>query len=165
MRTAHPSGLVGWQRLLVPASLFGSYLLNDGEELLTMARTGELPQRRVNVAIGMMGVLLAAACADGFRTRGRGTLYQDVQLVFGAHGCFHLLASLATGGYTTGVATSPLVLTQGWWALTRLRRAGVPRSARGLRALVIMLGWLAVSHAAGALAAKHPGDVSYWGHH
>lgn len=58
---------------------------------------------------------------------------------------------LATRGYTTGVATSPtVVLPQLWCAARALRRAGVPRTARPLRAAALVGGWLALSHAVGA---------------
>lgn len=148
------------ERWLVPLSLWGSFLANDGEELLTMART-RLPggrrvgQRHVNVGVAVMGLLYTAAVADGVRTRGRGWLYQDVQLAFGAHGLGHLAAGALTRGYVTGVATSPtVVLPQWWWAATRLRRAGVPTSASPRRAALVVGAWLAAAHAIGTLAAR-----------
>lgn len=101
------------ERWIVPLSLWGSFLANDGEELLTI------------------------------RTRGRGALYQDVQLAFGAHGFGHLAAALALGRYASGVATSPtVVLPQWWWAASRLRRAGVP-GQRGPATRRAAGGWLA----------------------
>lgn len=143
------------ERWLVPLSLWGSYLANDGEELATMARTTGLPQRHVQVGVAVMGALYAAAVADGIRTRGRGRLYQDVQLTFGAHGFGHLAASALHRGYTTGVATSPtVVLPQWWWASRHLRAAGVPRTSHALRAALVTGGWLALAHAIGAYAAR-----------
>ncbi|MEL4359327.1 MULTISPECIES: HXXEE domain-containing protein [unclassified Luteococcus] len=142
------------ERWLVPLSLGASFLANDGEELLTMAPTTGISQTHVRVGIATMGVLLGAAVADGIHTRGRGWLYQDVQLVFGAHGFGHLAATALGGRYTTGVATSPtVVLPQWWWAASRLRRAGVPRTAHWGRAIALTGGWLTVAHALGALAA------------
>lgn len=147
--------LEGSDRWLVPLSLWVSFLANDGEELLTMARMTGISQTHVRVGIATMGVLYGAAVVDGIRTRGRGWLYQDVQLAFGAHGFGHLAGSALTGRYTTGVATSPtVVLPQWWWAMRRLRRAGVPGVARPLRAAALTGGWLAVAHAAGALSAS-----------
>lgn len=146
--------LDGPDRWLIPLSLWGSFLANDGEELLTMARTTGLAQTHVRVGVATMGALYTAAVVDGIRTRGRGWLYQDVQLTFGAHGFGHLAGSALAGRYTTGVATSPtVVLPQWWWATRRLRRAGVPNTARPLRAAVLTGGWLAVAHAVGAVAS------------
>lgn len=143
------------ERWLVPLSLWGSYLANDGEELATMARTTGLPVRHVQVGVGVMGLLYGAAVVDGIRTRGRGRLYQDVQLAFGAHGLGHLAASALRRGYTTGVATSPtVVLPQWWWASRRLRAAGVPRTCHPLRSALVTGSWLALAHAVGALAAR-----------
>ncbi|MEL4503812.1 HXXEE domain-containing protein [Luteococcus sp. H138] len=148
--------LVGPDRWLIPLSLWVSFLANDGEELLTMAPTTGVSQTHVRVGVATMGVLYGAAVVDGIRTRGRGWLYQDVQLVFGAHGFGHLAASALTGRYTTGVATSPtVVLPQWWWATRRLRQAGAPGVARPLRAVALTGGWLAVAHAVGALAARN----------
>lgn len=147
--------LDGRDRWLVPLSLWGSFLANDGEELLTMAPTTGLSQTHVRVGVATMGVLLAAGTVDGIRTRGRGWLYQDIQLVFGAHGFGHLAGSLLMRRYTTGVVTSPtVVLPQWWWATRRLRAAGVPRTARPVRAVAIVGGWLVASHALGFLASK-----------
>lgn len=161
-------------RWLVPASFLLSVVANDGEEWLTMSRTAQatarrlprwapvrgvlergISQRHVSVSVGLMSLLYAMAAADGVRTRGRGRLFQDVQLVFGAHGFFHLAASAVTHGYTTGVATSPtVVLPQWWWATRHLRRAGVPRTASLPRALTTVGGCLVVAHCVGWLVAQ-----------
>ncbi|WP_420174276.1 HXXEE domain-containing protein [Luteococcus sp. OSA5] len=142
-------------RWLVPLSLWGSFLANDGEEWLTMAPTTGLPQTHVDVGIATMGVLLGAATLDGIRTRGRGWLYQDVQLVFGAHGVGHIAGSVLLRRYTTGVATAPtVVLPQWWWSTTRLRRTGVPRTSHLPRAMAVTGAWLAMAHALGAWAAR-----------
>lgn len=159
-------------RWLVPLSLAVSFIANDGEEALTMVPTMErtldalpswipvppwsrrIDQRHVNVAIAMMGGLCAAAVVDGVRTRGRGRLYQDFQWVFGLHGFGHLAMAVVTRGYTTGSATSlPVVLPQLAYAVRALRAGGVPSTVKPLRALYVTGGWLAVSHATGALVS------------
>lgn len=160
------------QRWAVPLSLAVSFLANDGEEFVTLVPTlhktlAALPswvrvpswcrrvdQRHVNVAIAMMGGLCAAAVVDGVRTRGRGRLYQDFQWVFGLHGFGHLAMAAVTRGYTTGSATSlPVVLPQLAYAVRALRAGGVPSTVKPLRALYVTGGWLAVSHATGALVS------------
>ncbi|MFY7064962.1 HXXEE domain-containing protein [Nocardiopsis changdeensis] len=82
-------------------------------------------------AIGLMGVVVAAAAADGARTGGRSGFYQTVLLGFGAHAVVHVAQSAATRGYTPGAVTAPLVVVPfSLWAWSRLRAAGVP-AARG----------------------------------
>ena len=147
--------LTGAERVMVPATLWLSFLANDGEELLTMARTRDLPQRHVEVAVAAMGLLCGAAVVDGWRTAGAGRLYQDVQLVFGLHGYVHVAESLVTRSYASGVLTSPtVVIPQGLWARSRLARVGVPTTSRPLRAAVLVGGWLAVAHALGAMSSR-----------
>jgi hypothetical protein len=78
------------------------------------------------VAVGLMGVLIAAAAADGARTGGRSGLYQAALAGFGAHAAGHVAASVVTGGYTPGVLTAPTVVAPfAWWARRALRSAGV----------------------------------------
>lgn len=152
--------LKGRDRWLVPLSLWGSFLANDGEELLTMARTPlpggrHLSQRHVTVGVSVMGTLYAAAAVEGIRTAGRGRLYQDVQLAFGAHGFGHLGAAALIRGYVSGVATSPsVVLPQWWWAASKLRRAGVQNTADPRRAVLLVGSWLMGAHALGTVAAR-----------
>ena len=165
------------QRWTVPLSLAVSFLANDGEEFLTLVPTWpdvldrlpvdvsvpswvrDVDQCHVNVGIAMMGALCAAAVADGVRSRGRGSLYQDFQWVFGLHGFGHIAAALVFRRYATGVASSPIVvIPQLGFALRALRRAGVPHAIRPVRALARIGAWLALSHAAGAAvsAARRP---------
>lgn len=169
--------LEGRERWLVPLSLWGSFLANDGEEWLTMARTAptvsqrlgvstRLPeelrrpsQRHVDVGISVMGLLYTAAVVDGIRSRGRGWLYQDVQTAFGAHGWGHLIGAAVSGGYVTGVLTSPtVVLPQWWWARRRLRAAGVPTTSHPLRAAAVCGAWLLAAHALGVAASRTGGQ-------
>lgn len=158
-------GLTGWKRGAVPASLMLSFLANDGEEILTMVRTVpaslaraprwlpgfvrgvRVTQNEVNVAVALMGILYMAAAIDGYRSRGRGWLYQNVQLLFGLHGFIHIGFTLATRTYTSGVATSPTVVIPQWlWARRALSEAGVPNRSRPAHAASLVLPWLAASH-------------------
>lgn len=119
----------------------------------------QITQSAVNVAIAVMGLLYAAAVIDGIVTRGRGRLYQDVQLVFGLHGFTHIAASLGTRGYTTGVLTAPTVVIPQWlWARRELQRAGVPRSGRCTRAFPLVASWLVAAHALGARLGRSGDD-------
>ncbi|PJE97614.1 HXXEE domain-containing protein [Streptomyces carminius] len=106
--------------------------------------------REFALAVAGMGVLVAAAAADGRRTGGRSRFYQAALDGFGLHGLAHLAQAAAVRGYTPGSATSPLVVVPFWlWARTRLRRAGVLRPLR-TRDAVLGLG------AAGAALAGTP---------
>ncbi|MFG3253774.1 HXXEE domain-containing protein [Streptomyces sp. NPDC048172] len=135
----------------VTCGLLAAWALHDVEEIATMrrwarARVPELRERWPEVpdrlwdrlesvgtrefalAVGCVGVLVAAASADGHRTGGRSALYQSVLTGFGLHGLVHLAQAAATRGYTPGAATSPtLVLPFTLWARHRLRTAGVLR--------------------------------------
>ncbi|MFL1426511.1 MULTISPECIES: HXXEE domain-containing protein [unclassified Nocardiopsis] len=88
-------------------------------------------------AIGLMGLVVAAAAADGARTGGRSGFYQTVLLGFGLHAVTHVAQSAATRGYTPGVVTAPLVVAPfSLWAWSRLRAAGVPAAPGGGAAAV-----------------------------
>lgn len=169
MRPQHPSELGDSDRWLVPLSLLMSYLANDGEELLTMPGSvvaaswapaprylrRPVPRGHARVAIGTVGLLVCVGVIDGIRTRGRGRLYQETQLAFGAHGFTHLAASMSRRGYTPGVLTAPAVVLPQWaWAHRRLRAAKVPRTASPLRAAALAFGTLHLAHALGALATS-----------
>ncbi|MFE2164998.1 HXXEE domain-containing protein [Streptomyces sp. NPDC059447] len=135
--------------------LFAAWAVHDLEELATMthwSRTrvpvlrarqpGLLPDRvwrrletaggrEFATAVGLMGLVVAAAAADGHRTGGRSAFFQDSLNGFGLHGLVHLAQAAATRGYTPGVVTSPLlVIPFTVWARGRLRRAGVLRPTR-----------------------------------
>lgn len=78
-------------------------------------------------AIGLMGSIVAAAAAEGARTKGRSGFYQTTLIGFGLHSLTHVAQSVATRGYTPGVVTAPLVVAPfSLWAWRRLRLAGVP---------------------------------------
>ncbi|MEV5605905.1 HXXEE domain-containing protein [Streptomyces sp. NPDC052299] len=155
--------------------LLAAWAANDLEEIATMAgwhRTARprlrkrLPwvpdrvwdraapsQREVNAAIGLMGVLIAAAAADGARTGGRSPFFRTVLAGFGLHGVVHLAQSAAYGGYTPGVATSPtVVIPYSLWALRRLRAADIP--VGGARDAALGLALLPAAVAGAHAAAR-----------
>lgn len=101
-------------------------------------------------AVGVMGVVVAAASADGLRTGGRSAFYQATLIGFGLHGVTHLVPSVAFRGYSPGVVTAPLVVIPfSLWAHGRLRRAGVARPVRARDAVLGLAG------AAAATVASH----------
>jgi len=111
-----------------------AWTVHDLEELATMPRGSRraldrLPQwvslpeglrqrglsrREVALAIGSVGAVMAGATLAGLRTRGRSPLFRGAVLAFGLHGMGHLAASLGARGYTTGVATVPVVVLPYW---------------------------------------------------
>lgn len=159
----------------VTLGLFAAWALHDLEELATVpgwarTRVPELRQRFPQVpdrlwdsleglrgwefatAVAGVGLLCAAAAADGHRTGGRSAFYQSVLNGFGLHGLVHLAQAAAVRGYTPGSATSPLLVVPfTLWARGRLRRAGVLRPTRARDAAQSLA--LAGFAAAGAHAA------------
>jgi len=168
----------------VPATvtwgLLAAWALHDAEELATMARWSrrarprlerlfpsvpwerlEVSQAHVNVAIVLMGAVMAAASASGARTGGRSRLFQAALAGFGAHGVVHLAQAAATRGYTPGAATSPVVVIPfSVWAWRRLKAAGVPvtggsSTAAALAALPALLAGI---HALAHTLTTRPGQ-------
>ncbi|MFD8854333.1 HXXEE domain-containing protein, partial [Streptomyces sp. NPDC059604] len=134
--------------------LFAAWVVNDLEELATMARWArsarprlqerfpavpervwermELSQRDAAVAIGLMGGLMAAASADGARTGGRSPFFRSVLVGFGWHGAVHMAQALAYRGYTPGVLTAPtVVVPYSVWAVRKLKEAGIRTDGGG----------------------------------
>ncbi|GAA3209617.1 HXXEE domain-containing protein [Nonomuraea helvata] len=118
--------------------LLAAWAVHDAEELATMAGwtrearerwpwVPEVSQRHVNVAIGLMGGVMAGAAALGARTGGRSPVFQAALLGFGAHGVAHLAQAAVARRYTPGVVTAPVVVIPfSVWAWRRLRADGVP---------------------------------------
>ncbi|RSN16276.1 HXXEE domain-containing protein [Nonomuraea sp. WAC 01424] len=156
--------------------LLGAWVVHDAEELATMAgwvrrarprlerlypgvpwERFELSQAQVNVAIGLMGGVMAGVSALGARTGGRSPVFQSVLAGFGLHGVVHLAQAAATRGYTPGVATAPVVVIPfSVWAWRRLRQAGVVAApgragVAGLAALPLVVGGV---HAAAHLLTR-----------
>nr|CAQ52630.1 putative integral membrane protein [Streptomyces violaceoruber] len=129
--------------------LFAAWSLHEAEEAAVMAdwlrrnlprlreRLPSVPEEtwarlerdmtpeRVRTAIGLMGLVMAAAAVDGGRTGGRSRLYQAALAGYGWHGVIHLGQTLALRGYTPGVATTPVVvLPFSLWAWRELTRSG-----------------------------------------
>jgi hypothetical protein len=84
--------LPGWLR--VPASV----------------RDQGFTNRYVASAVAAVGLVVAAVAVRGHRTQGRSAFYQNALLGFGLHGLGHIGMSLLTRGYTSGVATSPIIV-------------------------------------------------------
>ena len=153
---------------LATGGLFFAWLAHDLEELVTMApaqaaglrvpawvpvpaawRARGMGQHHVNVAVTLMGLVVAAGAIDGWRTSGRGWFYQNSLEAFGLHGFGHMAASLATRGYTSGVVTSPTIVIPAWlWATRTLRARGVPDRRSRVAALALAASTLAALHAA-----------------
>ncbi|GGQ29501.1 HXXEE domain-containing protein [Streptomyces roseolilacinus] len=108
-------------------------------------------EREFAVAVGAMGVIVAAASAAGARTGGRSGFYQGALTGFGLHGLVHMAQAAAVRGYTPGSVTSPLIVVPfTLWARGRLRRAGVLRPARARDAvagLALATASVILSHA------------------
>ncbi|MFC4014827.1 HXXEE domain-containing protein [Nonomuraea purpurea] len=146
----------------VPATvtwgLLAAWAVHDAEELATMAgwlraarprleerfpgvpwERLEVSQRHVNVAIGLMGGVMAGAAALGARTGGRSGVFQAALVGFGAHGVGHLAQAALYRGYTPGAVTAPVVVIPFTvWALRRLRAAGVPVEAGNAHAAALL---------------------------
>jgi len=152
----------------VSLGLFAAWAVHDVEELITYRETvrrivPRLPswvpvpedirrdgirQGQVTTAIGMMSIFMGAAAVDGVRSQGRGWLFQTVLRGFGWHGIGHLAASALARSYTTGVATTPVVVLPYWlWARRVLTRSGVPAHAGSTAPVLLMYPLFAAVHA------------------
>jgi Protein of unknown function with HXXEE motif len=161
---------------LATAGLFVAWMAHDLEELATMSHTSRtlmtrlpdsmplpasmrqhgLTTRYLTTAIPAVGLVVAAASVRGYRTQGRSAFYQNTLLGFGLHGLGHIGVSLLTGGYTSGVATSPTVVVAFWlWATRALQQAGVPSRRSLPAAIALVAGSLAGGHLAAFLLTKN----------
>lgn len=120
--------------------LFFSWLAHDLEEFATMPGrphpfVGRLPflpedvreeglsREQAYVALSLMGALMAAASADGYRTRGRSGFYQSMLFGYGMHTFIHLGSAALARGYTSGSATALPVVLPFWLFARRVLRA------------------------------------------
>ncbi|GAA4148874.1 HXXEE domain-containing protein [Actinomadura keratinilytica] len=169
-REARRDGAVG---AAVTLGLLAAWAVHDAEEVAAMPKWSRdrlprlrerFPQapdalwrslesldgREFAAAVAVMAVPVAAAAADGHRTRGRSALYQTALDGFGLHGVVHLAQAAAVRGYTPGSVTSAaVVIPFTLWARGRLRRAGVLRPTRTGDAVQ------ALAFAAAAVAGSH----------
>ncbi|WP_433263905.1 HXXEE domain-containing protein [Actinosynnema sp. CS-041913] len=130
--------------------LLAAWVVHDLEELVTMprwTRGNRIPTTtpaQAAIAIGLVGIVVAAAAADGARTDGRSPFFHAVLTGFGLHAGTHVAASAILRQYTPGVLTAPTVVAPfSLWALRRLRREGIrPKPSR--RALI----WFPITVAA-----------------
>lgn len=122
-----------------PAFLFAAWAVHDIEEALTFPaacsdvadRTGieylRISKRQSWTAIGIMGVIIGAACWRGYRTGGLSRMYRATVAGLEAHVYTHLAASIAQRGYTPGVVTAVPVMLPGAIAARReLQRSDTP---------------------------------------
>lgn len=142
----------------ISLGLFAAWAVHDAEELVTMAPTSRrvfrqlpdflpipqslrergLSQKHVNVSLGLMAVPVALSAAAGVKTNGLSPWFRGGLLAFGVHGFTHLLSSVATRSYTTGVATAPVVILPYWFIARRvLQQHGVESSTRGVIATAL----------------------------
>ncbi len=160
---------------LATAGLFVAWMMHDLEELLTMSETSrtlvqQLPDwmpvpcsireeglttRYLATGIATIGLIVGAAAVRGYRTQGRSAFYQNTLLAFGLHGLGHIAASLLTWGYTSGVATAPMVVVFWLWATRTLMQAGVPNRRSLPAAIALLAGSLAVGHLTAYLLTKN----------
>lgn len=128
---------------LATGGLFFSWLAHDLEELATMPgwthplfdkvpflsediRRHGCSREHVYLGIGLMGVVMAVASIDGYRTRGRSPVYQAALYGYGMHTFSHLGSAALARRYTPGVATAlPVVLPFWIFAKRTLRARGV----------------------------------------
>jgi hypothetical protein len=114
-------------------------------------------EREFAVAVGIVGVVMAAASAAGQVSGGRSRFFQWMLAGFGLHAAGHLASAAGVRGYAPGVVTAPLVAAPfSVWAIRRLKAAGVWRPASAgdvIAGTALALTVLGGSHAlAGVLA-------------
>ena len=145
---------------IAAAALFAAWFVHDIEEAFAFPATSRLLTERLGtqrllvtpaqskLAIGLMGLLVGAACIRGARTRGRSRLYRYVAAGLEAHVATHIATSISFRSYTAGLLTAPLVMLPG----ARVARAGFRRSGSPLlpsdtvRGGAILLGAALASH-------------------
>lgn len=143
-----------------PVALFVAWALHDIEEAIAFPKTCErladrsgiesvrMDARQSWVAVGLMGVLIAAACRRGARRGGDSRLYRFVVAGLEAHVAIHIVASVIQRGYTAGVATAiPVMLPGAGIARRELRRSGRPLQLRDyLGAAAILMPAVLLCH-------------------
>lgn len=134
---------------VVPYGLLLAWAVHDLEEVLAFERwtrtavprlrerfprvPGVLWQRLEStdaqefaLAVGIVGVFMAAASVAGQASGGRSRYFQLMLAGFGLHAAGHVVTAVGARGYTPGVVTAPLVAAPfAAWAMRRLRAAGI----------------------------------------
>lgn len=133
-----------------------AWIIHDAEELATMpgwsqqapeqlARTApfvpaavrrQLPMStsEAATAVGLMGVVMAAASVAGARSGGGSRFFQIALTGFGLHAGTHVAQSVVLRQYTPGLVTTPVVVVPfSLWAWRELRRHNVPVQPRDRR--------------------------------
>lgn len=126
-----------------PALLLTAWAVHDIEEALAFPSTCNaladctgidqlrMGKRESWTAVGLMGVVVAAASWRGARSDGRSGSYRAVVAGLEGHVYTHLAASAVHRGYTAGVATAvPVMLPGAVFARRELQRAGIPLRIR-----------------------------------
>jgi hypothetical protein len=104
---------------------------------LAMLRISRL---EATIAIGTVGLIIAAAAVAGLSTGGRSAFFQLALLAFGVHSVVHVLQSLVVRGYAPGVVTAVLVVAPySWWAWLQIRHARVVNVAGASWSLAVVL--------------------------
>lgn len=157
-----------------------AWIVHDLEELLTMpswsqeapeqvravlphapaAVLDQLPMSRAEAttAIGLMGVVMAAAAASGARTGGRSKFFQASLAGFGLHAGTHLAQSAVLRRYTPGLVTTPLVvIPYSVWAWRRLKRSGVPIHPSDARLNLLLAAAVPAAHGVARLRRLRKG--------
>jgi hypothetical protein len=161
---------------LATTGLFTAWLAHDLEELATMSdnsrilitrlpdwlpvpdsvRDQGLTPRYVATGIAAVGLIVTAAALRGYRTQASSAFFQNALLGFGLHGFGHIGISLLTRAYTSGAATSPIVVIPFWlWATRALDRAGVPDRRSVLVAIALAAASIAAGHLVAFLVTKN----------
>ncbi len=157
--------------------LLVAWIVHDLEELLTMpswsqrapaqiravlpqvpdAVLDKLPTSRAEVtaAIGLTGLVMAAAAASGARTGGSSKFFQASLVGFGLHAGTHLAQSAVLRRYTPGLVTTPLVvIPYSVWAWRRLKRSGVPVHPSDARLNLLLAAVVPAAHTIARLSRR-----------
>ena len=125
---------------IAATTLFAAWLVHDIEEAFTFPATFRLLAERLGtqrllvtqaqskLAVGLMGLLVGAACVRGAHTDGKSRLYRYVTAGLEAHVATHIATSISFRSYTAGLLTAPLVMLPG----ARVARADIRRSGSPL---------------------------------
>ncbi|MGW9827138.1 uncharacterized protein with HXXEE motif [Brevibacterium pityocampae] len=156
--------------MIGPPALLLAWALHDIEEAIAFPsfcdelaeRTGvaalRIDARQSWAAVGLMGILITAACCRGYRSRGRSRLYRAVLAGLEAHIGTHVGASVIQRGYSAGVATVlPIMLPGVLLARRELARAGTPLAGhdRVRGAMVLVPAALVVHVLARTVPPRH----------